>query len=556
MLKKLTKGFTKSESETDEQGTMERIGSSHVMNRTASYATSGWSRRARRRAAKGMNPDEELVLAKPTNDRGVLNPMNVFDYSLVSRGWPKLILPGCPIPHAIYCVSNRRPTEVATIDVLQPEADDEEPLAPLDERSEKWAEVIAEFYTLHAPEKVPTVHALVRASVDRDVNPSALFAKILSKYGFTPYDWKEIDWGERLRKFFMIHDQARLPSVPALMVQAEEQGDAGMAAAWMLLLDMYRTTEDTWDVLIDWHARYTSFYYIHAPEKVASVADNLQKLKTRNSHPADLWIQMLEKYNVTEDTWWVRPDDYVDWVGRFKAFYSLHAPHQVVKVSEILMTISNKGASPEDVWPGLLKKYGVTEQNWFVTPEPELPAVPVDGAADAAAGGPTPEEERQVWEDKLSRLFAVHSPENVGLVRQLMEEPNLAEVWNEWLSQFAVTEDTWEMPPAAPPLTSASRLAAMTAGVGATVEDAVSADGSASSPTTSATPERRISPRQRRGELLSPLAKVGSQASMALDSSRTTLAPSTTLSARTPAMASPAPPVTPAQPAPVPPTLG
>ena len=457
MLKKLKNKVTGKKDDEDgalsHQGSFggghNRSGSFGDLHRTASFGTSNWSRRKRRRC----DPNEKLVRQVPANPEGAMNPMNIFDYCLVSSGWPKLILPGCPIPHGIYTVSDRVPSQTpppSPAPIYRPS------IVPSDAH-QMWVAKLMEFYSHYAPEKAARndVDELLNKCYERGATPEALFEKILEKYQKTEANWRPINWKQRLTRFYTIHDEDKLGTIPEILAYSERGGDLNVA--WEDMMVKYGVNEKNWDVVVDWRARFMTFYHIHAPEKIPGVDEILQRLADTNRDPAALWVTMLSKYKVRDELWWLRSDDEIVWFNRLTAFYSLHAPEKMSRVSEILQVVENKGSTPDLLWPVILQQYDLTEDNWFLPRTPEATEEPDDSfkLPDTEADPQTPHRaprteltpEQKAWEEKLTKLFTLHSPDNVGLVQSMLEEEDLPGLWEAMLETFEVKEDNWDNPP-------------------------------------------------------------------------------------------------------------
>eukprot|EP01064_Diplonema_japonicum_P029425 TRINITY_DN4768_c0_g1_i1.p1 TRINITY_DN4768_c0_g1~~TRINITY_DN4768_c0_g1_i1.p1 ORF type:complete len:618 (+),score=162.34 TRINITY_DN4768_c0_g1_i1:1420-3273(+) len=401
------------------------------MTKVFSYqAGSAGSFRRKRRKSRA---DDLIALSPSTNPEGVLNPMNIFDHTLVSKGWPVLKYERCPIPHSIRAVTTRAPVE-------DDELENTAPITPgrrtailltdedFTDEAVDWYKRYKAFYQRYCPSKVDSVGSLLQGVYDKGADPSDLWAKMLEKYGTTEETWETVDWKDRLTKFYTIHAKEKLDTIQQVL--AAQQQNIDMDTLWKKMLEKYGVTEHNWEEEINWQRRFTAFYYIHCKEKVDMVPKLLRQLEERGAQPLDLWLKMLEKYEVTEGTW-RHPSSKVDWYDRFATFYNLHAPDRKESVDQLMRHITDKGAEPADLWPKLLEKYNLTEENWFVPPE--LPK----------------QETKEVnWEERFTKLLSIHAPHQVETVPELLvqEQGSLEFVWKLLLEQYKVTEETWDKP--------------------------------------------------------------------------------------------------------------
>ena len=398
------------------------------------------------RSMKHRRAKDMLPLQKPANPEGVVNPMNIFNHTAVSEGWPKLRYKQVPLPHAIRAVTSRG------IESDDDESDGDFSSYPTPSKSNSspvpfafrdadfWKQRFSSFYSIHDPSQIDYVPLVIDGLIESGESPAFSWAKLLEKFGVTESNWQNspaisVDWKEKFFKFYELHAPDKLDAVDQLVGLQVKGYD--MKELWELMLGKYGLTENNWERSVDWQSRLTAFYYMHAPERVEKVPMLIKATQDRGSHPRELWNKILERYSVTDETWRT-PGNKVNWFDRLTAFYSIHAPERMSQVSGLLNSIKDKGAEPIDFWPKLLERYEVTDANWADVPSPRAASIPH-------------QQESQTWEQKFTELLQRHAPEHVEQVPQLLQqEGDLQTVWDLLLDQYGVTEDSWknkELPP-------------------------------------------------------------------------------------------------------------
>eukprot|EP01063_Lacrimia_lanifica_P034329 TRINITY_DN6321_c0_g4_i1.p1 TRINITY_DN6321_c0_g4~~TRINITY_DN6321_c0_g4_i1.p1 ORF type:complete len:515 (+),score=137.89 TRINITY_DN6321_c0_g4_i1:212-1756(+) len=414
----------------------------------------------------------QIHLQKPGNPEGKLNPMNAFDYLLAHRGWPRLLPPKCPIPHAVYTVSDQKPTDEGFPNVAIQEAESDSGTETQDgfagrdrTRDGLLAEYrvkVSRFYALNDPAKKGLAKPMMERAAVQGYGRAELegmWRRLLAQYGLTERTWDPATREERLMKFYSIHAPEELGKVPDIL-KVCERGEAAFDYAWQHLLRQYGVDDGTWDRVVDWRSRFATFYYIHAREKVETVPEILARLEATNRNPRTLWEMMLAKYGVNDETWLTRAaaedGGEVDWYARYTAFYDIYVPDRVETVAEVLRLIEDRGATPAEMWPAMLREYGVDEDTWF--DHPRVPPTP-------------PEAAEEEWATKFKQLFEIHAPEMLPIIPELLSQGSHAQVWALMLAQYKLTEHNWNKPrpptpPASPPPDGATTAASPLPAVG------------------------------------------------------------------------------------------
>eukprot|EP01060_Flectonema_neradi_P020449 TRINITY_DN2798_c0_g1_i1.p1 TRINITY_DN2798_c0_g1~~TRINITY_DN2798_c0_g1_i1.p1 ORF type:complete len:724 (+),score=132.59 TRINITY_DN2798_c0_g1_i1:1610-3781(+) len=404
------------------------------------------------RSGRNRNLKDMVPLQKPANPEQVVNPMNVFNYLAVANGLPKLRYRHVPLPHAIRTVTSRgidSDSDLEDDSASYPSRQHSSPSPFSFHDAGFWKERFTSFYEIHDRSQIYTVSDYIDSLIDRGEPPALAWAQLLEKYEVTESNWRNrrsisVDWKAKFSKFYELHAPDKLDAIDQL-VNLQVKG-YDMFDLWDLMLTKYGLTEANWERTVDWQSRLTAFYYIHAPERVEKVSMLLTAVKDRGSHPRELWAKLLERYGVTEETWRA-PGNKVHWFDRLTAFYSIHAPDRINQVSDLLNSIRDRGAEPIDFWPKLLERYGVTEDNWT-----DLGSPPAAAAQQSAQPQPLN------WEEKFTELLVRYAPEYIEQVPQLLQqEGDLQTVWELLLDQYGVNEDNWMDKEPAPPVTPAKR---------------------------------------------------------------------------------------------------